>query len=56
MAEPQEAEGCWLAFYGDWSAACIFATEIDCLRYAVDHNMDAMFVAWGRDITKPEKT
>lgn len=34
----------WLAYYRDWSAFAIFETEIEALRYAVEHTMQVKAV------------
>ena len=41
--------GAWVAYYTDWSGLRLFASEVDALRYAVDHGMAVLFVAWGED-------
>lgn len=41
--------GVWVAYYSDRSGCAIFATEVECLRYAVRHTMEAHFVEWGCD-------
>ncbi|MBP6526305.1 MAG: hypothetical protein KA249_12955 [Dermatophilaceae bacterium] len=40
MAET-ETWSCWVAFYDDMSSWNVFGTEIECLRYAVEHTMSA---------------
>lgn len=39
----------WIAYYCDWSGFAVFLHEIDCLRYAVKHDMQAAEVAFGVD-------
>ena len=48
------AAGCWLASYGDWSAAAVFDQEIDALRFAVSRSMTVRFVRWGEDLRTGE--
>lgn len=40
----------WIARYPDCSALAAFATEIEALRYAVEHSMGVVHVPWGEDI------
>lgn len=42
-----EAWGCWVAFYSDMSDFRVFPNEIDCLRYAVAHTMEARSLTSG---------
>lgn len=42
--------GAWIAYYSDWSGMAVFADELNCLRYAVEHRMDARFVPLGADL------
>lgn len=40
--------GAWVAYYSDWSGIAMFGTEIDALRYAVEHHgMSVKFFGWG---------
>lgn len=43
-------DGVWIARYPDCSGLAAFATEIEALRYAVEHNMEVVHVPWGEDI------
>lgn len=45
-----ELNGCWIAYYGDYSDAVIFDDEIDALRHAVEHAMSVKFLLWGMSI------
>lgn len=45
--EPDEA---WLAYYHDWSAMAVFDSEIECLRYAVERQMQVRPVSYGEDL------
>jgi hypothetical protein len=47
LQPPQPLSGVWLAYYTDWSGLAVFATEIEALRYAVDHTMSVAFREWG---------
>lgn len=48
MSEPARI---WVAYYSDWSEIAIFAEEIDCLRYAVDHvSMEVAHLELGRSV------
>lgn len=49
MAEGQR-DVIWVAYHSDYSEIAIFAEEIDCLRYALDHMMDAAQVELGRGV------
>ncbi len=43
-------ERCWLAYYYDWSSFRVFPTEIEALRWAVDHSpVGVVPLAWGQD-------
>jgi len=35
----------WIAYHMDWSGFAIFETEIEALRYAVEHSMQVKAVA-----------
>lgn len=39
--------GCWIAFHSDWTCFAIFDTELDALRFAVEHSMNVEFREWG---------
>lgn len=41
--------GVWVAYYPDWSGFAIFAAEIDCMRYAVANNTQAVWWPFGAD-------
>lgn len=42
------AKGCWVASYYDGSGYAIFPTEVEALRYALEHTMNTVkFVEWG---------
>lgn len=41
--------GVWLVYYADWSGWRVFETEIEALRYAVEHGMQARFLEFGQD-------
>lgn len=41
------AGGFWIAYYADWSGFAIFDTEVECLRYAVEHHMEVAKVGYG---------
>lgn len=43
-------EAVWIARYPDCSGLAAFATEIEALRYAVEHSMEVVHVPWGEDI------
>lgn len=45
-----EPEGVWIAYYPDGSSVVPFATEIEALRYAVEHKMEARKVLWGEPV------
>lgn len=47
--------GVWVAFYGDRSSIVPFGSEVECLRYAVAHSMEAVFVPWGMDVLDAER-
>ena len=41
---------CWLAFYDDWSAFRVFASEIEALRWAVEQSpVRVVRLRWGED-------
>lgn len=42
--------GAWVAYYLDMSAAAVFATEVDALRYAQSNSMEVKFVEYGKRI------
>lgn len=40
--------GCWVARYDDWSAVAVFGSELEALRYAMQHSMNqVIYVQWG---------
>lgn len=41
--------GAWLAYYADQSGMAIFASEVEALRYAVEHSMQVTFWQFGTD-------
>lgn len=43
----EASAGVWIARHSDWSGIAVFATEIEALRYAVDHSMQVAFMTWG---------
>lgn len=49
---PVQPAGVWLAYYSDWSAAQIFATEIEARRYAADLSMTVTFWQHGTDLPR----
>jgi hypothetical protein len=46
----------WLAYYDDWSAMAVFMTEVEALRYAVEHSMRAKEVRFGIDLREAVKS
>lgn len=54
-AYARQAEGVWMAYYSDGSAARPFPTEVEALRYAVAYSCQVEFTRWGRDVGRPEK-
>ena len=47
-------DGVWIAYYADRSEAVPFGTEVDALRYAVEHSCKVHFVKWGNDVVTGE--
>lgn len=45
-----DPRGVWVAFYSDRSGIASFGTEIDALRFAVDHGMEVQFRPFGADL------
>lgn len=50
--EPYDFRGVWLAHYGDWSAAQVFARKADADAYAVEHSMTTTFWRFGEDMPR----
>lgn len=42
----------WVAHHEDFSEFAIFAEEIECLRYALDHTMSVARVELGRGVAE----
>ena len=53
--EAESGPSYWLASHGDMSAFRVFDSEIECLRYAVEHSMSVSEVQFGADPTGREQ-
>lgn len=57
MGEAQDRrKGVWVAYHDDWSGAAVFASEVACLRHAVDNSMSASFVEYGIELREAVKS
>lgn len=44
----------WVAFHHDYSEFAIFTDELACLRYAIEHSMEAAGIEIGRGVREQE--